>query len=579
MEESIFNSNPRNCFCTCNYPKPMYCPMNCCCSCIYFLHESSPNLTSKFCHINESQPLLIPRKEREIFDECQSDIKKSPSTPNKYIQNKKQLDMDKDNKHFSSRSNIINLNLDLEQDINKKIKQRNRKKISKIKTTNNEIEIDKYFKYKKIKVNKKNQERAITSQNSNKNQIKKRKIDMNNYIPLVCNKNGKGKYINNYELNKNSMTTKSETSINNKNIDNIKYINNKKKKVNNFNEFKSKYNSLMTSKLQMGDLNDDIIDIKHNYSTIENNENKEIMENLKNEIEQSKKAIKFLKKENEVLKMKLYEKEQIEQKEIEFKKKEIAKVNKSTNTSHYKRREKDKNNDNNNDENKRQFIIQKSLFEKEVYNLKNEVSEITFKLNEYENFIAILKTRNSDLENVIKKKDNEISQLKIKLDNLEKENKNKINEFNDKIEIIKEKDNISSDYKMNNNNNLRLDIIKLNEIIAHKDKKLKDLELKFKYEKKYDNKNKLILNLLFNFYTNVKKLINFEKSKEILKDIIEIMGVDDFEYKLNRVEKRLKQILDDIQIKYGHCFACDIACCTSHVDKLKSFRNNIISKK
>ena len=74
-------------------------------------------------------------------------------------------------------------------------------------------------------------------------------------------------------------------------------------------------------------------------------------------------------------------------------------------------------------------------------------------------------------------------------------------------------------------------------------------------------------------------MINFEKSKEILKDIIEIMGVDDFEYKLNRVEKRLKQIFYDIQIKYGHCFACDIACCTSHVDKLKSFRNNIISKK
>ena len=64
-----------------------------------------------------------------------------------------------------------------------------------------------------------------------------------------------------------------------------------------------------------------------------------------------------------------------------------------------------------------------------------------------------------------------------------------------------------------------------------------------------------------------------------MKDIIEIMDVDDFEYKLNKVENKIIQIIDNIQIKYGHCFACDIACCTSHVDKLKSFRNNYQKKK
>ena len=94
-----------------------------------------------------------------------------------------------------------------------------------------------------------------------------------------------------------------------------------------------------------------------------------------------------------------------------------------------------------------------------------------------------------------------------------------------------------------------------------------------------DNKKQLVLNLLFNFYTNIKKLINYEKSNELLKDVIEIMSIDDFEYKMKKVEKKVKQILDDIQIKYGHCFACDIACCTSHVDKLKSFRKNIKNKK
>ena len=144
--------------------------------------------------------------------------------------------------------------------------------------------------------------------------------------------------------------------------------------------------------------------------------------------------------------------------------------------------------------------------------------------------------------------------------------------------MIKEKENISNDYKLNSDN-LRSVIVKLNEIISNKDNKIKELEIKFKYEKKYDNKKQMLLNLLFNFYTNVKKLINYEKTNELLKDIIDILNIDDFEYKLNKVEKKLKQILDDIQIKYGHCFACDIACCTSHVDKLKSFRKNIKNNK
>ena len=168
--------------------------------------------------------------------------------------------------------------------------------------------------------------------------------------------------------------------------------------------------------------------------------------------------------------------------------------------------------------------------------------------------------------------------MMTKLNNLEKENKTKLNEINvKKIEIIKEKENLSNDYKINNDN-LKKEIIKLNEILINKDKKLKELEIRYKYEKKYDNKKQELLELLFNFYINIKKLINFDKIKETLKEIIEITDINDFEFKLNKVEKKIKQIIDDFQIKFGHCFACDIACCTSHVDKLKTFRKNITSK-
>ena len=440
---------------------------------------------------------------------------------------------------------------------------------------NKNIEKGKYLNYKKIKVNKKKQDRSTTCP-TNLDKPKIKIIDMNNFIPNIQNKNTKGKYINNYELNKVN-TPKIETFINKKNIDNMKYnvkkvkfnLNLRNNLNNNLNGNKSNYNSLLTNKFKMDDLNDDIIDIQHNYSAMENCENnKLIIQNLRKEIEKGKQIIKNLKNENDVLNIKLFEKENIKKNEI--------KIDKSTNTPNY-------NNYNINNEKgkekEKEFLIQKTLFEKEINNLKNEITEITFKINEYENFIAILTKRNNDQENIIKKKDKEISLLKIKLENLENENKNKLNELNNKkIEIIKEKENISNDYKLNNDN-LKSEIIKLNEMILNKDKKMKEFEIKYKYEKKLDNKKQLVLNLLFNFYTNIKKLINYEKSNELLKDVIEIMSIDDFEYKMKKVEKKVKQILDDIQIKYGHCFACDIACCTSHVDKLKSFRKNIKNKK
>ena len=81
-----------------------------------------------------------------------------------------------------------------------------------------------------------------------------------------------------------------------------------------------------------------------------------------------------------------------------------------------------------------------------------------------------------------------------------------------------------------------------------------------------------ILEMLFDFYLKLKKITIFDKSKETLIDVIDFITIDDFQIKLDKVEKKIKQIFENMQIKYGHCFACDIACCTSHVDKLKSFR-------
>ena len=172
---------------------------------------------------------------------------------------------------------------------------------------------------------------------------------------------------------------------------------------------------------------------------------------------------------------------------------------------------------------------------------------------------------------IIENKNKEILNLIIKIGNFEKSIQNNEN--------IHEKLNKSNENYKNSNDNLKSEILKLNKTIEDKNEQIKELKIKLKFANNFDNRKQKILEILFNFYKKLKKVINYEQSKELLQDIIDIMTVDDFKIKVDKVEKRIIQIIEDIQIKYGHCFACDIACCTSHVDKLKNFRNKIPKKK
>ena len=55
-----------------------------------------------------------------------------------------------------------------------------------------------------------------------------------------------------------------------------------------------------------------------------------------------------------------------------------------------------------------------------MISLKNEIKEIMNKLEEYENFISLLKKRNSEQEQIIENKNKEILELMIKIGNFEK---------------------------------------------------------------------------------------------------------------------------------------------------------------
>ena len=576
MNHTITN-NHEICLCQCNFATPFCCHMEYCCPCVYLVHEPSYNLSPKNYSVNDSHKLLNNKKEKELFLKRRKNQKNNSindknnahyhrnKTTNFYNMLKSKSLKENGNTNIETGDNIINMIKNAKKD-----KNPNKKKTMKKNIENNNISM-----YKKIKLNNHKQDRATTCPTSNNSKGKVKKIDMNNCIPINYNKKVKAKYFNKYELNKSSHHNKHKISINKKSVGNIKNYNSLNF-TENLEDFNFNSNYLIGNKLKMGDSNDDILDINKNVTTDESSLNQKVLQNLKNKINQSKKIINDLKIENESLKLLKIENEKIKNllnskeeniNKIEKISNNVIKVNKSTNTTNY-----DYNEDKEKDK------IQRTLFEKEVINLKNEISKITEKLTEYENFISILKQRNTEQETIIKNKDKEIQELIYKLQKLENENKNLSEQLNMKNEeILKESLNVSTDLR-NINDNLKKEIEKLKQILVNKDTQIKELEIKLKYEKKFDIKKQKLLELLFNFYLRIKKSINFDKLKETLKELVEIVSLDDFQIKLINVEKKFIQIIDDIQIKYGHCFACDIACCTSHVDKLKSFRKMGLKK-
>ena len=587
MNQLIFDNNQD---CPCHYASPSCCQFECCCPCIYYIHES-PRINSN-CIFNDCHSILFQKQKIKN----KKNIKKQSTISNKEISNTNSIYMDEDiiDDYFPI-SNYINRDEDFKYETEDKTtlesKKENKNKINRTFTKNIEKDLGDHYIIKKLRVNT-NKRSKLASQSTQINQKKqkksqkKEKININNCASLMLDKKNKPKYINSYDLNKNSNKNSYKTFINKKSVDDIRKYNNRNRRLNLTENLDDNYlnsNYLIGNKFKMNNLNEDILENKKNYDIEESNENKIALQNLKKEIDKANsvidnlqfenKSIKVIKKENEQLKFLKKENEELNNLKKENKKlkkliygKEqnlVIKLNKSTNTSFYNENEKER---------EEQNSIQKALFEKEVINLKNEISQITDKLNEYEKLISILKQKNKEQDIIIKTKDKEIQELTNELRHLENENKRRLDEINIKNdEMLKESLNISTDLKTSNVN-LKLEVEKLKEILANKNMQIKELEVKIKYDKKFENKKQKLLEILFNFYLNLKKVINIEKSKESLRNLIEVVPLDDFQLKLNKVEKKFVQIIDDAQIKYGHCLACDIACCTSHVDKLKTFR-------
>ena len=216
--------------------------------------------------------------------------------------------------------------------------------------------------------------------------------------------------------------------------------------------------------------------------------------------------------------------------------------------------------------------------ENENTELRNYLNDALNKNNEKDTYILNLKDDLNNLQKAMHDKDREMNDLIVNMKRLEQDANNELDKLRNKIEDInREKEAMKRNYEkeINDLNNAIRD---LNNKLSDEERKVKELLNKIKNMKRFDDKKQNLLESLFNWYNNINKLLNTNTAnnkappKDILNDIINLTTNEEFKDKLDQIEDKLKQFIDNYKLKFGECFACDIACCTSEVDRLKYFR-------
>ena len=217
--------------------------------------------------------------------------------------------------------------------------------------------------------------------------------------------------------------------------------------------------------------------------------------------------------------------------------------------------------------------------EKENLDLRNRLSDAYKQNKQHENYIVELKNTLQDLDKIIHDKDKEIQNNLLKMRQMEQDYNNQINELKNRIDNLnREKEAMYRDF-INQMNILKDEIKNLKNMLAEEQMKIKDLEDKLKAKRLFDEKREKLLETLFNWFNRMNRLLNTNTAsgitppKEILNDVLNLQTPEEFNEKLNQIEDKLKQFIEDMKLKFGQCFACDIACCTSEVDRLKYFRH------
>ena len=218
---------------------------------------------------------------------------------------------------------------------------------------------------------------------------------------------------------------------------------------------------------------------------------------------------------------------------------------------------------------------------KELQKLKKDNNSLIKKLQKAHNIIELSKTKLDEqqkeiinlknnilnLKELLIKKDKSIKSLNeniVNLKNLNTENEKSIQQLNNKS-LKFEKDS-----KVHNN---VLDLLQIEKI------KNENLNRKIDSISKFNDKKEKLLDILFNFFNNIKHLLclistEIPARKEYINDVLDFENLGDFDDRLKELVQKCAEIVAEAKLRIGKYFPCDITCCTTKNERMKFFKNN-----
>ena len=189
--------------------------------------------------------------------------------------------------------------------------------------------------------------------------------------------------------------------------------------------------------------------------------------------------------------------------------------------------------------------------ENENHVLKNELQRLNEDVYNKENIIEQCNNENRKLkEDLLKENHNIKQELEIE----KKAFQNKKNELANLNKVLNEK------------------VYQLENSLADAKIKNEQLEQEKQFYYKVSDNTKKALEYLFNHYNNTMQIFEPKRKKELLNEIIEVDGPEELKSKLRNLEEQIRTLYENYKLKFGKCFACDIACCTSHNQRIKFFQ-------
>ena len=518
MERGFRNQGDTNCQCQCHFPNNIICQVTTCCHCMCnndYRNNYSPNSNNRLYSSNSNLNYFKDEKNQSLnlMNSCSTNFRSG----NESFMNSQNSGIN----NYSNRKNYYTM---------RKFQNQNNQDFSQSRLQRNFS--DPHFNIDN------------DSQINNYSNIIQQEPYQNNNDSFY-----KNKYNNNYNNNNSIIMNEpinplEQSKINNDNNNNLTYS--YKDNLNNENNNDliisniSDNNNLQNSHLNNMNINKDTNPIDLTYLCHNNN-----IDQLKSDLVKAHDIISILKKENEFLKSQ-----------------RDGALNKIAANENIKNIDRVK------------FDECQNQYNELRQRLDNEIKQNKIK----DNYISDLKEQINDLDNVIHNKDREIQDLILNMRKLEQDANNEINKLKNKIDDLnREKENIIRDFQKEIND-LNDELRHLNNLLEDEKRKVKELENKIRTMKRFDGKKQELLENLFNWFNTINKLLNTNTvtgktpPKILLNDVINLQTIDEFKDKLNQIEDKLHQFIEDMKLKFGECFACDIACCTSEVDRLKYFR-------